>query len=307
MIESRGAPEVYRPGYRRPAGLNGLGPVHLRPTTIGRMPEGDSLFRIAAGLRRVLVGGTVVEARARPGPLLRRVPDLSSLPGLRIQGVESRGKHLLITFGDGEQRRTLRTHLRMSGSWHRYRPGEPWRLPERRAAVVLRTDQAVAVCFDCPTAELLTDIGLARSKVLTTLGPDLLGTTFDANLAVAKLRARESVAIGEALLDQRVVAGIGNVVRNEVLFMERVNPWSRVQSLNATQLERLVTLAQRVLRDAAQSGNRTTTGNRRRGARLWVYGRAGRPCLRCGTTIEVRRQGELARLIFWCPSCQPAT
>ena len=268
------------------------------------MPEGDTLFRIATGLRGALVGGRVLEARARPGPLLRHVPDLSGLVGLRVRGVESRGKHLLITFGEGDQTRTLRTHLRMTGSWHRYRPGERWRLPERRATVVLRTDHAVAVCFDCPTAELLTDAGLARSKALTGLGPDLLGPAFDANAALANLRERGNVAVGEALLDQRLLAGIGNVVRNEVLFMERVNPLSRVESLSETELQRIVAAAQRVLRSAARDGNRTTTGDRRRGARLWVYSRAGRPCRRCGTRIEVSRQGELPRLIYWCPSCQ---
>ena len=270
------------------------------------MPEGDTLFRIATGLRRALVGETVLEARARPGPLLRRVPELSSLVGLRVGGVESRGKHLLITFGDGDRRRTLRTHLRMAGSWHRYRPCEQWRFAEQRATVVLRTDHAVAVCFDCSTAELLTDAGLARSKALTALGPDLLGPAFDSEVAVANLRERRKVVIGEALLDQRTLAGIGNVVRNEVLFMERVNPWSRVEGLSGIELERLVTAAQRVLRSAARDGDRTTTGDRRRGARLWVYGRAGRPCRRCGTRIEVGRQGELARLTYWCPSCQRA-
>jgi len=270
------------------------------------MPEGDTLFRIATGLRRTLVGETVLEAHARPAPLLRRVPDLSGLVGMRVREVESKGKHLLIRFGEGDQSRTLRTHLRMSGSWHRYRAGEPWRLPERRATVVLRTDHAVAVCFDCPTAELLTDAGLARSKGLTALGPDLLSPAFDTEVALANLRARGIVAIGEALLDQRALAGIGNIVRNEVLFMERVHPWSRVESLSGMQLERLVTAAQRVLRSAAQDGDRTTTGDQRRGARLWVYGRAGRPCRRCGARIEVSRQGELARLTYWCPSCQRA-
>jgi endonuclease VIII len=268
------------------------------------MPEGDTLFRIATGLRRVLIGETVREARARPGPLLHRVPDLSILAGLPIRGVESRGKHLLIAFGTEERRRTLRTHLRMSGFWHRYRPGEPWRLPDRRATVVLRTDHAVAVCFDCPTVELLTDAGMARSKALTTLGPDLLGPGFDIRTAVANLRERDGSAIGEALLDQHALAGIGNVVRNEVLFMERVNPWSSVGDVPDDQLERLVTEAKRVLKAAASRGARSTTGDSGRGQRLWVYGRAGRPCRRCGTRIEVRRQGQLGRLTYWCPSCQ---
>jgi endonuclease VIII len=269
------------------------------------MPEGDTLFRTAAGLRRVLLGETILEARARPGPLLRRAPDLSTLVGMRIMGVESRGKHLLITFGDGEDRRTLRTHMRMSGSWHRYRPGEAWRLADRRASVVLRTQGAVAICFDCPTAELLTDVGVARSKSLSTLGPDLLGPEFDARLAVANLQGRAGTAIGEALLDQRALAGIGNVVRNEILFMERVNPWSQVGELQEPLLHRVVGTAQRVLRAAALGGGRTTTGVRRRGERLWVYRRAGLPCRRCGTLIRLGRQGDLARLTYWCPRCQP--
>ena len=268
------------------------------------MPEGDTLFRTAVSLRRVLVGETIVEARAQPGPMLRRVPDLSLLAGLRIGAVESRGKHLLIVFGEGEHRRTLRTHLRMTGSWHRYRAGEPWRLPQRRATVVLRTSSAVAVCFDCPTVELLTDVGLARSKALTTLGPDLLGPAFDVAVAISNLQKLEELAIGEALLDQRALAGIGNVVRNEALFMERIHPWLRVGDIKTADLERLVISAQRVLRSATSGGARTTTGVPLRGARLWVYGRAGRPCRRCGTRIELGRQGELARLTYWCPSCQ---
>ena len=270
------------------------------------MPEGDTLFRVAIGLRRALLGQTLLEARARPGPLLPSVPDLSGLAGLRITEVESRGKHLLITFGEGRRRRILRHHLRMSGSWHRYRPGEAWRLADRRATLVLRTDHAVAVCFDCPTVELLTDVGAARSKALARLGPDLLGPDFDAADAVANLRKLPHTAIGEALLDQRALAGIGNVVRNEVLFMERVNPRTAVEDLRAGELERLVVAAHRVLRAAAIAGVRTTTGERRPGARLWVYRRAGRPCRRCGTRIELSRQGEFARLTFWCPACQRA-
>ena len=270
------------------------------------MPEGDTLFRVASGLRRLLLGKTLLEARARPGPLLRSVPDLSSLAGLRITAVESRGKHLLIALGEGHRRLILRTHLRMSGSWHRYRPGETWRLADRRATVVLRTDDVVAVCFECPTVELLTDVGAAHSKALTQLGPDLLGPDFDAATALANLRRLPRTAIGQALLDQHAVAGIGNVVRNEVLFMERVNPWTAVEDLSAVELERLVVAAQRVLRSAAIAGVRTTTGERRPGAQLWVYRRAGRPCRRCGTRIELSRQGELSRLTYWCPSCQQA-
>jgi endonuclease VIII len=269
------------------------------------MPEGDTLFRTAVVLRRVLLGRTVREARAQPGPLLRRVPDLSVLARLPVSAVEARGKHLLIAFGEGRHRLTLRTHLRMTGSWHRYRVGKRWRLPERRATVILQTDAAVVVCFDCPTVELLTDAGVARSMALRTLGPDLLAPDFDLSLGLANFSRHRSTAVGEALLDQRLVAGIGNVVRNETLFMEHTNPWLRLDELDDATLARLLITAQRVLRANVTGGARTTTGNPRRGASLWVYDRGGRPCRRCGTLISLGRQGDLARLTFWCPSCQP--
>ena len=135
------------------------------------MPEGDTIFRTATVLRRALVGGIVRRALAQPGPGLSRVPDLSVLVGASVDAVETRGKHLLIGFSDG---RWVRTHMRMKGSWHRYRPGEPWRLPVRRAVCVLETDAAVAVCFDAPVVELLTDADLVRHGALRALGPDLL-------------------------------------------------------------------------------------------------------------------------------------
>lgn len=269
------------------------------------MPEGDTLFRTAIVLRRVLLGHSVREARAQPGPLLRRVPDLSVFATMAVTAVEARGKHLLIAFGVGGHRLTLRTHLRMTGSWHRYRVGERWRLPERRATVILRTDAAIAACFDCPTLELLTDAGVVRSTALRALGPDLLAPDFDLSLGLANLSRHRSTPVGEALLDQRLVAGIGNVVRNETLFMEGTNPWLRLDELDDATLARLLTTAQRVLRANVTGGARMTTGDPRRGANLWVYDRGRRPCRRCGASISVGRQGDLARLTFWCPSCQP--
>ena len=270
------------------------------------MPEGDTVARSAAVLRRWLIGGTVRQGRARPGPLLRRAPDLSALAGMRVTSVEPRGKQLLMTFEDGRHRLTLRTHLGMTGSWHRYRPGEPWRLPARRATLELATDRAVAICFDCPTVELLTDADLARSLPLRTLGPDLLAPDLDVDAAAERLGAAGDEAVGEALLDQRLLAGIGNVVRNETLFMERVHPWARIGSLDPATLRRLVASAAAILRGGAASGRRVTTGDPQRGASLWVYRRAGRPCRRCGTLIRAERQGPLARTTYWCPTCQPA-
>jgi endonuclease-8 len=265
------------------------------------MPEGDTIFRTALVLRRALVGGVVRRAVAQPGPGLARVPDLSVLLGSTVVGVESRGKHLLIGFSGG---RWLRTHMRMKGSWHRYRPGEPWRLPARRAVCVLETDAAVAVCFDAPVVELLTDADLARHGALRSLGPDLLAPAPNLNEAVSRLRARASVPIGEALLDQRAAAGIGNAIKSEALFMERLDPWTPVRGFSDEELRAVLERASGLLAANTEGGRRVTTGRRSPGEALWVYRRTGRPCRRCGTLIRDRRQGTQARTTYWCPNCQ---
>ena len=271
----------------------------------GAMPEGDTIFRTAEVLRRALLGRRVTTARAQAGPGVRRVPDLSPLVGATVAAIEARGKHLLIGFDNGL---TVRSHLRMRGSWHRYRPGERWRLPAHRATVVLETPEAVAVAFDTPVVELLTDAGLRRSRTLRDLGPDLLGSNFDPDEALRRLRDRDGDQLGTALLDQRAIAGIGNVVKSEVAFMERMDPWASVGSFDDDQLRAAIATARRVLRANTGGGARSTTGSRAPGAQLWVYSRAGRPCRSCGTIIQSARQGELARTTYWCPRCQaPAT
>src|SRR4249920_782518 len=192
------------------------------------MPEGDTLHRTADGLRPYLVGRTVTGARAAgPGA----VPQVDRLPGSTVTGVEALGKNLLIRFDNGLE---LRTHLRMNGSWHRYRPGERWRRPPGRARLVLEVPGAVAVCFDAPVVELLEQRAEALHPSLGALGPDLLAPDFDADEAVHRLRdpRRAEMAIGEALLDQRALAGIGNVYRNEVLWLERVAPFRPVVTLD---------------------------------------------------------------------------
>ena len=269
------------------------------------MPEGDTIHRTATNLRRVLVGGVVREARARPQPGSARVPRVERLVGRRIDAVEARGKHLLIRCSGGL---TLRSHLRMGGAWHRYRPGEAWRLPAVRAGCVLTTDHAVAVCFGTPDIELLTDADLARHRALRSLGPDLLGDSFDAAEALGRLRARSSVELGPALLDQRSVAGIGNVYKSEICFLEGLDPGAPVSAVPDAALLHLLSTARRLLvanAGAGRSGRRVTTGIPVPGASLWVYGRGGRPCRRCGTRILARRQGEQARMTYWCPRCQP--
>ncbi len=266
------------------------------------MPEGDTIFRTATVLRAVLVGRTVTHAVAQAQPGMRTVPDLDPLVGASVIGVESRGKHLLILFDSGL---ALRTHLRMRGSWHRYRPGERWRLPKEQASVVLETADSVAVCFNAPTAELLTARELARQPKLAALGPDLLASDFAVDEALARLRQRGTAQLGEALLDQRAVAGIGNVYKSEICFIERLSPWRPVGELDDGSLLRVLATARRLLRANVGGGARVTTGGARGAGRLWVYGRGGRPCRRCGSRVEARRQGELPRTTYWCPACQP--
>jgi endonuclease-8 len=267
------------------------------------MPEGDTIFRTAEVLRAALAGRRVTDARAQARPGMRRVPDLSRLAGATVTAVEARGKHLLIGFDNG---RTLRTHLRMSGSWHRYRPGEPWKLPRHQASAILETAEAVAVAFNTPVVELLTDSDLRRSRSLRELGPDLLSRTFDADEALRRLRERNDEQLGNALLDPRAVAGIGNVYKSEVAFLEQLDPWAPVGRFDDAELHAVLRTARRLLAANTRGGARITTGSSARGEALWVYGRSGRPCRRCGTRIEQRRQGELARLTFWCPRCQPS-
>ena len=264
------------------------------------MPEGDTLYRIAAALRPFLVGRAVVAASARqPGPRA----DL--LVGRTVTEVVAIGKNLVIRFDSGLE---LRTHLGMRGSWHRYRPGERWRRPPARARISLEVPGAVAVCFDAPTAEILETRAEAVHPALGGLGPDLLGPAFDAEEAVRRLRSpeRAGLVVASALLDQRALAGIGNVYCDETLFLERVDPFASVGDLPDATLRRLVARARALLDENRETARRTTTPDAMaaRGHRLWVYGRAGRPCRRCGTLLLARRHGDLPRRRTWCPRCQ---
>jgi endonuclease-8 len=268
------------------------------------VPEGDTLHRTAAGLRPHLVGKTVTKARAHtPGPAIDRIL------GATITGVESVGKNLLIRFDNGLE---LRTHLRLHGSWHRYRPGERWRRPPARARLVLETADAVAVCFDCPTVELFEQRAEHLHPSLSKLGPDLLSPEFDATEAHRRLRdpSRAAMTIAEALLDQRAMAGVGNVYKSEVLWLERVSPFATVASVEDPTLDRLIARSRELLTlnaDRRRGAGRITTAGRPEagGSPLWIYGRRGRPCRRCGTPIRAVEQGsDLPRLTYWCPRCQ---
>ena len=276
------------------------------------MPEGDTIFRAARTLHRALAGRTVTKFES-VFPALSRVDVDSPIAGRTIEQVEARGKHLLIRFSGNL---TLRTHMRMHGSWHIYRPRERWQRPHSDMRIVLETDQFHAVAFNVPVAEFASDASLQRLRPIQDLGPDPLSDAFDAGAAVARIMARSRMEIADALLDQSAIAGIGNVYKSEVLFAGRVNPFAAVAELAQNDVERLVALAVRFMRAnvsehksaAIQTyrGFRRTTGRMDPGARLWVYGRAGKPCRRCGTLITRRKQGPHARTTYWCPRCQPA-
>ena len=253
------------------------------------MPEGDTLARTAAGLRPYLVGKPITAASApAPGPQVER------LVGATVTGVEAAGKNLLIRFDNGLE---VRTHLRMRGSWHRYRPGERWLRAPSRARLVLEVPGAVAVCFDAPTVELFEQRAESLHPTLSQLGPDLLKEPCDVDEAIRRLRdpSRADTPIAVALLDQRALAGIGNEVKNETLWVARRSPWTPVAEVDDTELRRLIDIAREQLRIGAATGRRPRH----------IYDTAGRPCPRCGTLIRVVEQAsDLPRLTYWCATCQ---
>ncbi len=255
------------------------------------MPEGDTIHRTASTLRTVLEGRELERFEA---PRIRgRAPAVGS----RIGSVEARGKHLLIRFGDGA---VLHTHMRMTGSWHTYRPGERWRRHASRARVVIVTSTAVAVCFDAPVVELLDERGVARHPQLAALGPDLAVPDAEIDEALARMDGLEpQTSVGVALLDQRVASGVGNVYRSEVLWASRADPFRPIGEIGPELRRNLLLTASRMLRANLDGWRRETVPGG-----LAVYDRAGRPCRRCGTVIRTRRLGEQARSVWWCPGCQ---
>jgi endonuclease-8 len=222
-------------------------------------------------------------------PQLLRTP----LTGRTIARVHAAGKHLLIEFDGGL---TLRTHMRMNGSWHIYRPGERWQRPRSEMRIVLAVDDFEAVAFSVPVAELVRDI--ARHDELRALGPDILGDDFDAAEPRRRLRGRADEEIANVLLNQRVIAGIGNIYKSESLFLAGVNPFRKVQELSDEQLDAIIANARKLMRASVAATTR---------ARRWVYERAGEPCRRCGALIEFRKQGLDARGTYWCGKCQSSS
>ncbi|MET9885838.1 DNA-formamidopyrimidine glycosylase family protein [Streptomyces sp. NPDC006430] len=260
------------------------------------MPEGDSVWRAAARLHTALAGKELTRCDLR-------VPRFATadLTGRTTLDVTPRGKHLLARFEGGL---TLHTHLRMNGAWHVFAAHEKWHGgPAHEIRVILGTAEHAAVGYRLPVVELLRTSD--EQRVVGHLGPDLLGPDWDPDLAAANLLASPERPLGEALLDQRNLAGIGNIYKCELCFLAQVTPWTPVGALPdpPTTAVRLAAGAHRLLAaNTGDRGMRSTTGSRRPGQNLFVYGRAHRPCLRCGTPVREALQGD--RPTYWCPRCQ---
>jgi endonuclease-8 len=259
------------------------------------VPEGDTVWLAAQRMNTALAGATLTKGELR-------VPQLAAvdLTGATVTEVVPRGKHMLTRFADG---RTLRTHYRMDGSWHIYRPGTRWRGgPAFAVRAVLTTGEWECVGYRLHDMALVPTA--REDELVGHLGPDVLGPDWDLEEALRRLRSHPGEQIGVAILDQRNLAGIGNLYKVESLFLTGVNPWARVTDVPdlAALIERARTLMLANRDRPAQS----TTGITRRGQDHWVAGRKGRPCRRCGTTVLLGDQGPdlQERITWWCPSCQ---
>lgn len=260
------------------------------------MPEGDTLHQAAAALS--VMRGQTVTAFESPLPALSSADAI----GATLTRIEARGKNLLIWFDDTH---ALYTHLRMSGSWHLYRadtPRQSWQRPPHRARVIIITPQWQAVCFDAPTVQWLTPQDIAHHPMLSTLGPDLITAT-DIEAMLTSLRTDPHRPLGEAIMDQRLIAGIGNVYKSELLFIERLDPFAPLTRYDDPTLRHLLEAARTWMRRNLTPAPRQTRWGQER-HRTWVYRRQGEPCARCDAPIEMRRQGTLARSTYYCPRCQ---
>lgn len=264
------------------------------------MPEGDAVWRTARRLDDALRGQALLRTDFR-------VPDYATvdLSGETVHEVVSRGKHLFAHVGDDL---SIHTHLKMQGAWQVYARGARWRRPAHEARVVLETASVQAVGFALGITEVLSRA--EEDAVVARLGPDLLDPAFDPAEALRRLRSDPERTLADALLDQGNLAGIGNVYRNEVMFVHGLHPDVRVR--DDPDLGRTVRTARRMLLVNRDFAEIVTTGVRRRGERTWVYGRGGEPCRRCGARVErrapvvTRSGGSEERVTYWCPHCQPA-
>ncbi|MFI9644682.1 Fpg/Nei family DNA glycosylase [Streptomyces sp. NPDC052040] len=259
------------------------------------MPEGDTVYRAAKRLHGALAGKVLTRSDLR-------VPRYATadLTGRTVLDVTARGKHLLTRVEGGL---TLHSHLRMDGAWKVFAAGQRWNGgPAHQIRVILGVADRTAVGYRLPVLELLRTAD--EHRAVGHLGPDLLGPDWDPGLARENLLGDPARPLGEALLDQRNLAGIGNVYKSELCFLLRVTPWLPIGELPAEHLGQLPVLARRLLEANRDRATRNTTG--RREQNLFVYGRAPRPCLHCGTPVRAADQGDGSRErpTYWCPGCQ---
>ena len=257
------------------------------------MPEGDTILHAARRIGAALVGTPIVEIHT-PHPRFGRDRWAERLAGRGVRAVDSHGKHLFVRF-DGEL--TLHSHLRMTGKWGVYRRGERWRRSPRRAWLVIRTAEHEVVQFDGPVLELMTDSRTRFDQRLAQLGPDVLAAEFDERRFLRNLRADDPTRqLGDALLDQRNLAGIGNIWKAEGCFAAGVDPWRRLSDVTDEEALRVVREVRPLMELSVEKG--------RPSHRVAVFERSGRPCPRCGTLVRSRGQGDDNRTTYWCPGCQ---
>ncbi|CAN5740785.1 Fpg/Nei family DNA glycosylase [soil metagenome] len=270
------------------------------------MPEGDTIHHAARRVGAALVGRPIL-AIETPQPRHRRDRWPERLAGRTVRSVDAHGKHLFLRF-DGDL--TLHSHLRMGGKWGVYGRGQPWRRSPRRAWLVIRTEDNEVVQFGGPVLDLMTESRTRFDQRLAGLGPDLLRDDFDEDVFVRRLREDDPTrGIGDALSDQRNVAGIGNIWKSESCHLAGVSPWRAVRDVGDDEARAIVRAARPLMRRSAERGGRIVTFEPERPARqaetrTLVYDRAGLPCRRCGTLVCARGQGDDNRTTYWCPCCQ---
>jgi endonuclease VIII len=250
--------------------------------------EGDTILRLARRFEATLEGETVTAAAPNPRG---KAANVERLDGRTLESVEAHGKHLLLGFGD----LSLHSHLGMSGGWHFYRPGARWRRPRSSAWAVLSGGGWDAVQFSGPTLQVTTTSRLRRDPQITRLGPDILAEDFDVDAVIAAMRADPSRGLGDALLNQHLVAGIGNIFKSEACFAARVDPWRPVGDLSDEEMNAVLTAAREQMQAAVESGGRH---------RFRVYKRRQGACPSCRGPISSRGQGDANRTTYWCPRCQ---
>lgn len=268
------------------------------------MPEGDTIHNAAKRVGAALVGS---EIRSIETPHPRHGKDRwpERLQGHAVHAVDAHGKHLFVRFDNGL---TLHSHLRMGGAWGVYPRGGRWHRAPRRAWLVIRTDEHEVVQFDGPVLELMTDSRTRFDRRIASLGSDIIRDDFSETSYLRRLREEDPARqLGDALLDQRILAGIGNVWKNEGCFIAAISPWRRLSDVGDDEALAIVRGIRPLMQASAERGGRITTFDgpaARNEWRTWVHERVGMPCRRCRTTIRSRGQGDDNRTTFWCPGCQ---